>query len=164
MTTNGRYPRVVALVGPAGAGKTSLAEAMLFATGAIARQGAVDAGSSVGDGSAEARGRGGSTELNVMRIDNQGEQFVIVDAPGSPGFSADATLAVEASDLAVVVIDSDPARAALVEPTLRWLEEKGVPHALFVNKIDQARGNIEELLTALEPMSAAALVARQPAQ
>lgn len=153
--------RAVALVGPPGVGKTSLAEAMLVASGAIARQGSVAEGTSVGDSSAEARSRGGSTELNLMRFTAQGETFTIIDAPGSAGFAPDANIAVLASDLAVVVIDPDPARAPLVEPTLRWLEEHGVPHAIFVNKIDQAHGNIQELLEALEPMSGAAVVARQ---
>lgn len=158
-TTN--TTRVIALVGPAGAGKTSLAEAMLFASGAIDRQGSVDQGNSVGDSSPEARSRGSSTEFNLMRFDWLGDRFLIVDSPGSAGFSADAALAVKAADLAVVVIDPDPARAPLVEPILRRLEADGLPHALFVNKIDQARGSIEELLEALRPMSAAALVARQ---
>ncbi|MCW3837411.1 elongation factor G [Sphingomonas canadensis] len=153
--------RAIALVGPAGAGKTSLAEALLFASGAIARQGQVAAGTSTGDASPEARARGGSTELNLMRLDFMGEDFVIADAPGSPGLAEDAAAAVLAADLALVVIDSDPARAALAEPVLRWLEGHRVPHAVFVNKIDQARGTIEELLEALQPMSAAALVARQ---
>jgi elongation factor G len=153
--------RAIAIVGPAGTGKTSLAEAMLFATGATARLGAVDAGSSVGDASPEARARRGSTELNLMRFEWMKEGFVLIDAPGSPGFAADAGIALAVTDLALVVIDPDPERAPLVEPILRHLEALGLPHALFVNKIDQARGSIEDLLGALQPMSAAALVARQ---
>ena len=61
--------RAIAIVGPAGTGKTSLAEAMLFAAGATVRLGAVDTGSSVGDTSPEARARKGSTELNLMRFE-----------------------------------------------------------------------------------------------
>lgn len=61
-TVHGR--RAVAIVGPAGTGKTSLSEALLHAAGAIPRLGAVDAGSSIGDSSPEARARCGSTELN----------------------------------------------------------------------------------------------------
>ena len=154
-------PRAVALVGPAGAGKTSLAEALLFAAGAIDRLGSVDAGSSIGDASPEARARGSSTELNLMRLEWMGEPFVLIDAPGSVGFAADAATAVATADLALVVVDPDPGRAPLVEPTLRWLESLRLPHALFVNKIDQARGSVADLLTALQPMSNAALVARQ---
>ncbi|PSJ37336.1 elongation factor G [Allosphingosinicella deserti] len=153
--------RMIALVGPGGAGKTSLAEALLFAGGAIDRQGSVDAKTSVGDSSPEARARGASTELNLMSFDFLGDRFAIVDTPGSVGFAADGSLAIAGADLAVVVIDADAARAHLAEPMLRRLESLSVPHIVFVNKIDQARGQIRDLLEALQPMSSSALVARQ---
>src|SRR5690349_15677336 len=153
--------RAVALVGPGGAGKTSLAETLLFASGAIDRQGSVDAKTSVGDSSPEARARGGSTELNLMHFDYLGDSFVIADCPGSTGFSADGARSVAACDLAIVVIDPEAERAHLAEPALRKLETLGVPHLIFVNKIDQARGSIQALLEALQPMSASPLIARQ---
>jgi len=152
--------RAVAIVGPAGTGKTSLAEALLFAAGAIPRLGAVDAGTTIGDASPEARARCGSTELNLLRFTWMGDSYTLIDAPGSSGFAADAERALALADLALVVIDPDPGRAPLAEPTLRWLEQLGLPHAIFVNKIDQARGSIEDLLAALQPLSSAALVAR----
>ena len=157
--TNGT--RVIALVGPAGAGKTDLAEAMLFASGAIQRQGSTGHNSSVGDSSAEARARGGSTELNLMHFSYLGEEYAIVDAPGSIGFAADAARAVAVADVAIVVVDPDPARAALAAPALRQLDEQGIPHLIFVNRIDQAHGSIRELLTALQPFSVSPLIARQ---
>jgi elongation factor G len=153
--------RAIALVGPGGAGKTSLAEALLFAAGAIDRQGSVDAGTSVGDASAEARARAGSTEMNLMRFEFMDDRFALIDSPGSVGFSADGALAVAAADLAIVVVDPEADRAILAEPMLRQLEALGVPHLIFVNKIDQARGSIRELLEALQPMSSSPLVARQ---
>jgi elongation factor G len=153
--------RTIALVGPGGAGKTSLAEALLFAAGAIDRQGSVDAKTSVGDSSPEARSRGGSTELNLMHFDFLGDRFALIDCPGSIGFVADGACGIAAADLAVVVIDPDPARAQLAEPTLRQLEKLGIPHMIFVNKIDSARGSIHALLEALQPMSASPLIARQ---
>ena len=153
--------RVIALVGPAGAGTTSLAEALLYASGTIDRQGSVANGSSIGDSSAEARQRGGSTETNLYNFTYLGEKFAIVDAPGSVGFAADATRGVAVADLAIVVVDPDPARAALAAPALRMLDEQGIPHLLFVNRIDQAHGRIRELLTALQPMSVSPLIARQ---
>jgi len=158
-TTNGT--RVIALVGPAGAGKTSLAEAMLFAAGAIDRQGTTAAGSTVGDHSPEARARGGSTELNTMHFDFKGEHFALLDSPGSIGFAADGARAVAVADLAIVVVDPDPARAPLAAPSLRMLDELGVPHIIFVNRIDQARGRIRDLMSALQPMSVSPLIARQ---
>ncbi|WP_150294080.1 elongation factor G [Sphingobium estronivorans] len=161
MKAIGNSSKVIALIGPAGTGKTSLAESLLFAAGAIPRLGAVKQGSSTGDASPEARARGGSTELNLMRFGWMDENYVLLDIPGSPGFAADGRAALGMADLALVVIDPDPARAPQVEPVLRHLEMLGMPHALFVNKIDQARATIEELLEALQPLSKAALVARQ---
>src|SRR4051812_26432699 len=153
--------RTIALVGPGGAGKTSLAEALLFAAGAVDRQGSVDAGTSVGDAAPEARARGASTDLNLMNFTFMGDRFVLADSPGSVGFAADGALAIAAADLAIVVVDPEPDRAILAEPALRQLEALGIPHLIFVNKIDQARGGIRELLEALQPMSASPLVARQ---
>ena len=153
--------RVIALVGPAGAGKTSLAEALLYASGTTDRQGSVANGTSIGDSSGEARDRGGSTETNLYNFTYLGEKFAIVDAPGSIGFSADAARGVAVADLAIVVVDPDPARAALAAPALRMLDEQGIPHLLFVNRIDQAHGRIRDLLTALQPMSVSPLIARQ---
>jgi elongation factor G len=161
MADKSKHVRVVALVGPAGAGKTSLMEALLFASGTTDRQGTVDAGNTVGDASPEARARRGSVDLNLAHLDYLGDRFALVDAPGSPSFAGDAATAVAAADLAIVVVDPDPARAPLAEPTLRQLETLGVPHAIFVNKIDQARGRIRDLLEALQPMSAKPLLARQ---
>jgi elongation factor G len=161
MDAIGNGTRAIALVGPAGAGKTSLAEALLHAAGAIHRLGSVEGGSSLGDASPEARARGGSTELNLLRFDWGGDGYVLLDAPGSPSFAGDAACALEVADLALVVIGPEPERAALAEPILRELEANKVPHAIFVNKIDKARGSIEAVLEALQPMSRPPLVARQ---
>ncbi|MCL6730310.1 elongation factor G [Sphingomonas hankyongi] len=153
--------RVIALVGPAGAGKTSLAEAMLFAAGTTDRLGSTANGSSIGDSSPESRQRGGSTELNVYNFQYLGDEFAILDSPGSIGFAADGSRALAIADVAIVVVDPDPARAPLAAPALRALDELGIPHLIFVNRIDQAHGRIRDLLSALQPMSVSPLIARQ---
>jgi elongation factor G len=154
--------RAVALVGPAGTGKTSLAEALLFASGAINRQGSVEAGNSVGDASPEARARGGSTEINLLNFDYLGDRFALIDMPGGGGFAADGLAALQSADLALVVIDPAPERAGLAEPMLRRLDELGVPHAIFVNKIENARaGAVRDLFAELQPMSREPLALRQ---
>ena len=161
MAGESKGTRVIALVGPAGAGKTSLAEALLFAAGATDRLGSTAAGSSIGDSSPESRARGGSTELNLMNFDYLGDNFAIIDCPGSIGFAADGIRGTALADLAIVVVDPDPARAPLAAPALRTLDELGIPHLVFVNRIDQAHGRIRDLLSALQPMSVSPLIARQ---
>ena len=160
--TGNKPTRAVALVGPAGTGKTSLAEALLFASGAINRQGAIEAGTTVGDASPEARQRRGSTETNLLHFEYLGDRFAVIDVPGGTGFAADGLCALSSADMAVVVIDPAPERAALAGPTLRRLDELGVPHAIFVNKIENARaGAVRELLAELQPMSREPLALRQ---
>jgi elongation factor G len=161
MAGESKGTRVIALVGPAGAGKTSLAEAMLFAAGTTDRLGSTANGSSIGDSSPESRQRGGSTELNLYNFEYLGDQFAIVDCPGSIGFSADGARAVAMADVAIVVVDPDPARAPLAAPALRALDELGIPHLIFVNRIDQAHGRVRDLLSALQPISVSPLIARQ---
>lgn len=154
--------RAVALVGPAGTGKTSLAEALLYASGTINRQGTIEAGNTVGDSSPEARTRGGSTELNLLHFDYMGDRFALIDVPGGPGFAADGLAALQSADMALVVIDPVPERVALAEPVLRQLDDLGVPHAIFVNKIEHARaGAIRDLIAQLQPMSREPLALRQ---
>src|SRR5215208_5734393 len=153
--------RVIALVGPAGAGKTSLAEAMLFAAGTTDRLGSTANGSSIGDSSPESRQRGGSTELNLYNFQYLGDEFAILDVPGSVGFAADGAKALAIADVAIVVVDPDPARAPLAAPALRALDELSIPHLIFVNRIDQAHGRIRDLLSALQPISVEPLIARQ---
>jgi elongation factor G len=150
--------RALALVGPTSAGKTTLLEALLQVTGAVDRR---VGGEKVGDSSPEARARGHSVELNLAGFDFMGDRYTVVDCPGSLEFCADLDAALPAVDMAVVVAEPDPAKAALLQPTLRELERLGIPHALFINKMDLARGSLPELLAALAPVSSAPLVARQ---
>jgi elongation factor G len=161
MAGESKGTRVIALVGPAGAGKTNLAEAMLFAAGTTDRLGSTANGSSIGDSSPEARQRGGSTELNLYNFNYLGDSFAIIDCPGSIGFAADGARALAIADVAIVVVDPDPARAPLAAPALRALDELGIPHLVFVNRIDQAHGRIRDLLSALQPISVSPLIARQ---
>ena len=145
--------RAVGLLGPNGSGKTALLEALLAAAGSAERQ--------VGDLSPEAKARGQSVELNLASFDFMGDRYALIDGPGSVEFAADGDHALPALDLALVVVDPDPAKATLLQPFLNAIERAGVPHALFINKIDQAQGRIQDLIAALQPVSKLPLVARQ---
>ena len=149
-----RAVRALVLVGPTGAGKTTLMTAMLNAAGGAGADKA-------GDLSPEATARGHSVELNFAGFDFLGDHYVVVDCPGSLELATEGDLALAAADLAIIVTDPDPAKASLVQPMVRQLEALGVPRALFVNRMDQARGPIDALLAALAPLSSVPLVARQ---
>ena len=161
MAAKSKCARAIALLGPIGSGKTTLLESILHVAGATDRQGSVQAGNSVGDSSPESRAHGQSTEINVAGFDFMDDRYSVIDCPGSVEFAAAADFALPACDLALVVTDPEPVKAGLLQPTLKMLEGLGVPHAVFVNKIDQAHGRIRDLLAALQPMSATPLVARQ---
>src|SRR5450830_1977561 len=81
--TGPRGPRCIALVGPFQSGKTTLLEAILARTGAIARAGSVDAGSSVGDSSTEARRHKMGVGLSAATTTFMGDTFTFLDCPGS---------------------------------------------------------------------------------
>jgi elongation factor G len=152
--------RALALVGATGAGKTTLFHAILEASGAIERRTGAT-GEGVGDTSPEAKARGHSVELNLATFNFMDDRYAVIDCPGSVEFTAEADYALACVDMAVVVADPEPEKAVLLQPTMKALERLGVPHILFVNRIDQARGSLPDLLTALAPTSRAPLVARQ---
>ncbi|MGE0153302.1 MAG: elongation factor G [Reyranellaceae bacterium] len=160
-TRSGRGPRAVALCGPYLSGKTSLMESLLFAAGALPRKGSVREKSLLGDTSAEARARQMTIDVNVAQADWMGETFHFIDCPGSIEFQHEAAGALMAADAAVVVCEPDPARVIALAPLLRLLEERHIPHLIFVNKMENAAARVRDLLAALQTVSGRKLVLRQ---
>ena len=156
-----RGPRCIALVGPFQSGKTTLLEAILARTGAIPRAGSVDAGTSVGDASAEARQHKMSVALTVATTNFMGESYTFIDCPGSVEFANDMRAALPAIDAAVVVCEADEKKLPQLQIILRELEELKIPRFLFLNKIDRASKRIRETLAMLQPASRVPLVLRQ---
>ena len=156
-----RSARCIALVGPYLSGKTTLLEAILARTGAITRQGSTAGGNTVGDASEEARHHGMSVELNVATVDFLGDSFTFLDCPGSIEFQADAAHALTACDAAVVVCEPDEKKIPGLQLILKQLEDRGVPHFLFINKIDKAEARVRDIVPMLQPASTKPLVLRQ---
>jgi elongation factor G len=148
-------------VGPFQSGKTTLLEAILARTGAIARQGTVDAGTTVGDASNEARHHKMSVELSVATTTFMGDSYTFIDCPGSVEFVHDMRAALPAVDAAVVVCEADERKAPQLQLILRELEELNIPRFLFLNKIDKAETKVMEALQILQPASRKPLVLRQ---
>ncbi len=156
-----RGPRCIALVGPFQSGKTSLLEAILARTGAIRAAGSVDAGTSVGDSSAEARHHKMSVGLTAATTSFMGDSYTFIDCPGSVEFAHDMRAALPAVDAAVVVCEADEKKLPQLQIILRELEELKIPRFLFLNKIDRANKRIRETLSTLQPASRVPLVLRQ---
>ena len=156
-----RGPQCIALVGPFQSGKTTLLEAMLARTGSIQRQGTVDAGTTVGDSSKEARHHKMSVELTVATTAFMGDSYTFLDCPGSVEFAHDMRAVLPAIDAAVVVCEADERKAAQLQLILRELEDAKIPRFLFLNKIDKIDKDIRECLKLLQPASRVPLLMRQ---
>jgi elongation factor G len=167
MATNGGNgtralgPRCVALVGPFQSGKTTLLEAILARTGAIARQGTIEAGNTVGDASKEARHHRMSVELTVATTTFMGDNYTFLDCPGSVEFVNDMREVLPAIDAAVVVCEMDEKKIPQLQLILRELEDWKIPRILFVNKIDKADAAVRDVLHLLQPASRTKLILRQ---
>jgi elongation factor G len=164
MGQNGSSPkgsRCIALVGPFQSGKTTLLEAILARTGAVQRQGSVDAGSSIGDGSKEARHHRMSVEITVATTNFMGDNYTFIDCPGSVEFIHDMRAVLPAIDAAVVVCEADERKVPQLQLILRELEALNIPRILFLNKIDKADKRVRETLKLLQPASCVPLLLRQ---
>jgi elongation factor G len=142
-------PRCFALVGPQGSGKSALFEALLAATGVAPPR--------RGGGASRAMG----TELRLAHAEMQGDPWAMLDCPGSVEFSYDAGCALAVADLAVVVCEPVPERAANLGPLFRRLEEAGTPSLVFINKLDTLAGTVRDTLDALQAQTRRKLVLRQ---
>jgi elongation factor G len=156
-----RGSRCIALIGPYLSGKTTLLEAILERTGAVARAGTIAGKSTVGDGSAEARDHGMSVQLNVAEASFLGDTFTFVDCPGSIEFQSEGAIALTACDAAIVVCEPDPKRVPALQVILKSLEDRGIPHFLFLNKIDTFTTHVRDIIPVLQPASTRPLVLRQ---
>ncbi|MCF8466609.1 MAG: elongation factor G [Sneathiella sp.] len=154
-------PRSIALVGPYSSGKTTLLEAILHICGETDRKGSVTAGTSCGDSSREARDRQMSVEVNAAHAIYLGDDFSILDCPGSIEFFQETENALTGVDAAVVVCEPDSDRVLTLSPILKRLQEKNLPTFIFVNKIDKAHGSVQDLFNSLQSVTDRALVLRQ---
>jgi elongation factor G len=157
----GRSSRAIALIGPYLSGKTTLLEAILARTGAVTRQGTIADKSTVGDASPEARDHGMSVELNIADATFLGDTFTFIDCPGSVEFQHEGLQAIAACDAAVVVCEPDAKRVPALQLILKCLEDRGIPHFLFLNKIDTFSMHVREIVPMLQPASSKPLVLRQ---
>ncbi len=160
---------VVGLLAHVDAGKTTFAEAMLAAAGAIRSPGRVDSGSSHLDTDAMERDRGITIFSSSASLDWAGTHLMLVDAPGHVDFSAEAERTLAALDYAILVVGANDGVQGHTETLWDLLERHAIPTFVFVNKCDLENPGREELLAELSSrlspgcVDAAALIAGDPA-
>ena len=142
--------RNVALISHGGAGKTSLAEAMLFDAGAVARLGSVDAGTATLDHDPDEQKRRQSINLGIGTLEADGARITLVDTPGYADFQADVIEALAAVDAAIVVIDASAGVEVGTEEVWRLAEDRNLPRFIFVNKMDRENANYDAVLDGLK--------------
>jgi elongation factor G len=127
----------------------------------VQRQGTVEAGTTVGDSSKEARHHKMSVEVTVATTTFMDDTYTFIDCPGSVEFVHDMRAALPAIDAAVVVCEADERKVAQLQLILRELEELKIPRFLFLNKIDKTDKQVRDALKLLQPASRTPLLLRQ---
>ena len=136
--------RNVVLVGHAGAGKTTLAEALLAATGALPRAGRVEEGTTCLDSEEIEVRQQRSVSLGVATVEHAGHRITVLDTPGSPDFVGELRAGLRAADSALFVVSAvhgvDAASLALWEECAAV----GMPRAVVLTQIDRPRADVDE--------------------
>ena len=141
--------RNVGLFGHGGAGKTSLAEALLHYAGQTDRVGTVEAGNTVMDHEPEEIERGTSLSLGIGSFTHNGYRINLIDSPGYADFIADALAALRAVDLALFVVSAVDGVEVQTELLWQAAAVEGISRAVFINKLDRDRASFSRTLTGL---------------
>lgn len=128
--------RDIALVGHRAAGKTSLADALLFEAHAVPRMGSVDDGTSVSDTDDEEHKHHFTIDTHVLHADHEGKHLNILDAPGYPDFIGAAIEALTAVETAVVVVSAVNGIEVNTRRMFQEAERRGLSRAIVINKLD----------------------------
>jgi elongation factor G len=142
--------RNVALISHGGAGKTSLAEAMLFDAGAIQRLGSVDAGTAALDWDADEQKRKQSINLAIGSLEHEDVRITLVDTPGYADFQSDVIEALAAVDAAIVVVDASAGVEVGTDEVWRLADARHLPRFVFINKMDRENANYDAVLDQLK--------------
>ncbi len=142
--------RNVVLVGHGGAGKTSLAEAMLFMAGETKRLGTVEDGHSSLDHDPEEIKRGMTVNLALAPLTHKGVKINVIDTPGFSDFGGDAIAGMEAAEMALFVVDAVSGPQVQTERLWEVAGNMGIARAIFINRMDKEHADFEAVLSKLQ--------------
>ena len=138
--------RNFSLCGHSGAGKTALSEAMLFNMGVVNRLGRIDDGTTTSDYDSAEIERQISLKVSLLNGQWQDHHLHIIDTPGYADFISEAKAALRVSDAAVAVVDSVAGVEIGTERTWNFAAEYNLPRVLFINKMDRADADADQIL------------------
>jgi elongation factor G len=144
------HVRNILIVGHGGAGKTSLVEAVLHATGATNRVGRVEDGTTVTDFEPEETRKQISVSLAVAPVEYDGFKVNLLDAPGYADFVGDVRAALPAADAVLFVVSAVEGVETQTEVVWTMAEELGLPRAFFINKLDRDRASFARSLDGIQ--------------
>ncbi len=136
--------RNLALISHSGAGKTTLAESLLFHAKVISRKGKVEDGNTTGDYEPEAIKRGGSTQLSILPFPWRDHKVTLIDTPGYFDFLGDAVSGLRVADAAILVVSATSDLEVGTELMWKRVRALGLPCVIFVNKLDRENTNFLE--------------------
>ncbi|WP_027500078.1 elongation factor G-like protein EF-G2 [Rhodococcus sp. UNC363MFTsu5.1] len=140
--------RNVVLIGCSGAGKTTLAESLALAAGAIGRAGRIPDGNTVSDYEDIEHSQQRSVQLAVLPLEWNGCKVNLLDPPGHPDFGAELRAGLHAADAAVFVVSATDPVTTPTRALWRECAAAGIPRAIVVAKLDVARSGFDDILTA----------------
>ena len=138
--------RNVVLVGPGGSGKTTLVEMLLATAGAVPRTGSVDDGTTVSDHDPGEQRHGRSHALSVAPLVHQGVKVNLLDTPGYADFVGEVRAGLRAADCALFVVAANEGVDVATRALWRECAVVGMPRAVVVTRLDQARADYEGVL------------------
>jgi elongation factor G len=141
--------RNIVLVGHGGAGKTSLAEAMLFRSGAITRMGKVTEGNTVTDFDEEEIRKGISVSTALAPVEWDAHKINVLDAPGYADFIGEMRAAMRVADLAVFVASGVEGLEVQTQVAWNYADEIGLPRIILINKLDRENSSFRRTLEQL---------------
>ncbi|MHB1407706.1 MAG: GTP-binding protein, partial [Desulfitobacteriaceae bacterium] len=142
--------RNVCLLGHGGAGKTSLAEALLFTSGALSRMGKVPEGNTVSDYLPEEIKHKVSISTSLAPVEWQGVKVNLLDTPGYSDFFGEVKSALRVAECGVLVLCGVSGLEVQAEMIWDQLEEQKLPRMVFINKLDRENSNFNKVLDRLK--------------
>jgi elongation factor G len=133
--------RNVGIVGHGKSGKTSLAEAMLFTSGASDRLGKVGDNSCIMDFDPDEIKRGVSINVSLAFCEWKGKKVNVLDTPGFANFIAETEACMRVMDSAIVVLNAESGVEVVTEKVWKWSDDKNLPRLVFVNRLDHEQAD-----------------------